>query len=307
MLCQCPKLTPLQSRLLASVTGLALIALLYWSLSDKHFAYAAELEVDGSGWSRTGEDHNWHRIAEERLAEDGVEVELGEDKTSASERLELRQVNADAMAIGGNNVGNLDNIQAGNNTVWRYPQSLSHGPRTEKGPGLPENVTAPSLGISSHAELRRRSEAETDDLELRQSDTEREVFISINTCLQPTYSGSGTQEEAPPQLTLYIATRNSNRNPGPRGDDDSQVAIRLAEGFASHSFMTTGDTYMSVSAPRLSNDFTGVWNYELAVSIDDFFHAADLGTPDLYPFVLSEPAIAKLSYVHGLVREAAAA
>lgn len=47
-------------------------------------------------------------------------------------------------------------------------------------------------------------------------------------------------------------------------------------------FQTTGDTYISVSAPKLPNDFTGVWNYELAVSIDDFFHAADLGTPDLF-------------------------
>ena len=282
MLCQCPKLTPLQSRLLASVTGLALIALLYWSLSDKHFAYAAELEVDGSGWSRGGEDHNWHRIAEERLVEDGIEVGLGEESVEGWERLELRQENAEAKEIGGNDAGNLDNIEAGSNTVWRYARSLLEGPRAEVGPGLPENVTAPVISTPSHKELRRRADEQDDDLERRQSDGARTVYISINTCLQPTYSGDGTQTESPPQLTLYIATDSSNRNPGPRGDADSQIARRLTEGFASHSFTTSGDTYMSVSAPSLPDGFTGVWNYELAVSIDDFFHSADTGTPDLF-------------------------
>ena len=46
MLCQCPKLTPLQSRLLASVTALALLGLLYWSLSN----LAAQTEQ----WPRVG-------------------------------------------------------------------------------------------------------------------------------------------------------------------------------------------------------------------------------------------------------------
>lgn len=282
MLCQCPKLTPLQSRLLASVTGLALIALLYWSLSDAHFAYAAEFDTDGAGLSRGGADHNWHRIAEQRLAEDGVRVDMGEEAEGERKRVELRQARAEAKDITGNNQGQLENIQAGNNTVWRYPHSLLTSDHAEIGPGLPENVTAPLQADARHAELRRRSEADGSELEARQSDSARRIYVSINTCVQPTWSGSGTQEDAPPQLTIYVSTDSSNRNPGPNADADSQVAIPLEEGFAQHSQTTSGDTYMSVSAPSMPDDFTGVWNYELAVSIDGLFHEADLGTPDLF-------------------------
>ena len=207
-----------------------------------------------------------------------MDIDLGEE----TEELEARQVNADAMQISGNNAGNLDNIQAGNNTVWRYPRSLLNEPHAEAGPGLPENATGPGQVPVRHAELRKRSEGEGGELEARQSNAARRVYISINTCLQPTYSGEGTQEEAPPQLTLYVATDNSNRNPGPRADPSKQVARRLDGGFAHYNFTTRGDTYMSVSAPSLPNDFTGVWNYELAVSIDDYFHSADTGTPDLF-------------------------
>ena len=79
MLCQCPKLTPLQSRFLASVAALALLALIYWSLSDPRFAYAAELDFDGAGQSRGGEDHNWHRIAQTALERDGITMEEDAD------------------------------------------------------------------------------------------------------------------------------------------------------------------------------------------------------------------------------------
>lgn len=282
MLWQCPKLTPLQSRLLASVSALALLALLYWSVSSPHFAYAAELEVDGSGLLRGGKDHNWHRIAEERLKADGID--LGEDEVGVREfgyeTLELRQAQVEAKDISGNNIANKDNIQPGNNTVWRYPRSLLNEAHTEVGPGLPENATSPAEDNVSHVELRRRSEETEAPLQPRQN-SERRVYISVNTCLQPTYNSSGAQTSAPPQLTLYVAT-GSNRNPGPSADASSQDVRPLSEGFTRYSFTTTRDTYISVSAPSLPDQFVGVWNYELAVSIDDYYHAADLGYPDLF-------------------------
>ena len=162
MLCQCPKLTPLQSRLLASVTALALLGLLYWSLSNPHFAYAAELEIDGSGLLRSGEDHNWHRIQEERLQEDGIDLDDDgvEGKAVEDGMLEMRQAQVEAKDISGNNVGNLDNIEPGNNTVWRFSRSLLNGNHTDSGPGLPANVTASSGDAIEHVELRKRS---TDD------------------------------------------------------------------------------------------------------------------------------------------------
>ena len=86
MLCKCPHLTPLQSRLAASVLSLVLVAIVFWSLSNPHFAYASELGDDGAGNSRPGEDHNWHRIEDERLIADGVETVLEEDLTGNKKR-----------------------------------------------------------------------------------------------------------------------------------------------------------------------------------------------------------------------------
>jgi calcium channel MID1 len=39
---------------------------------------------------------------------------------------------------------------------------------------------------------------------------------------------------------------------------------------------------MSVHAPELPDNFTGVWNYELAVSIDDFYHTLDGADSNLF-------------------------
>ena len=39
---------------------------------------------------------------------------------------------------------------------------------------------------------------------------------------------------------------------------------------------------MAVHAPSLPKDFTGGWNYDIAVSIDDYYHRADNSTPFLY-------------------------
>lgn len=285
MLCQCPKLSPLQARFLASVVALALLGLIYWSLSDAHFAYAAELEHDGHGVARAtgGEDHNWHRIAEQ-LEVDGIDLEAGVGEVEdADEVLTARAPSTSITA--GNNAPNNENIEPGVTQFWRFPKAQLEGEHTPKGPGLPLNQRDASDMAARHVELRRRDIADGNDdgnLEERQDGTTREIFISINTCLQPNFVGSGTQSAAPPQLTLYVSTASSNTNPGPNGDANSQRQIALGEGFASTSLRASGDWYMSVHAPPLPNAFDGVWNYELAVSIDGYYHSVETDTPNLF-------------------------
>ena len=292
MLCQCPKLTPLQSRFLASVVALGILGLIYWSLSDHHFAYAAKLEIDGSGQSRGGEDHNWHRIAQLRLEEDGIDFDR-EDEGSEANVLTARATAV--QQIQGNNVANNDNIQPGDTTLWKYGKNLLQSEPAETGPGLPKNVTIPVEDVlEGHAELRRRKVDDDEDgngvLQKRQIDSKM-IYISINTCLQPNYIGSGAQP-APPQLKLYVATSDSNTNPGPDGNS-AQQEIELIEGFANYSVPANDDWYMSVHAPSLPSGFGGVWNYELAVSINDFFHAADLGYSNMF-FIDSDTSSALL-------------
>ncbi|KAK3709611.1 hypothetical protein LTR37_010832 [Vermiconidia calcicola] len=294
MLCQCPKLTPLQSRFLASVAALALLGLIYWSLSNPHFAYAAELEVDGSGQSRGGEDHNWHRIALERLERDGVD---GGDE-GLSDRNTLTARAPVVLSTGGNNVANNENIQAGNTTIWMFPKEQLQGKPGGRGPGLPGNEEEDDSMARRHAELRKRDAGAQEGeqhFEPRQASDARTIFISMNTCLQPNYVGSGTQTASPPQLTLYVSTERSNTNPGPNADPSMQQAYPLDEGFAGTALQVSDDWYMSVHAPALPNNFSGDWNYELAVSIDDYFYTVDfdLNEPNLF-LVDSDSAAALL-------------
>ena len=283
MLCHCPKLTPLQSRFLASVVALAILGLIYWSLSNPHFAYAAELEFDGSGSRRGGEDHNWHRIAEETLEVDGIELEDGGESVGAG----VLTARAPATSTtGGNDVANNQNIEPGQTTLWKYPKEQLQSRHADRGRGLPNNIRDVSDVAERHLELRKRDadveEDSSSHLEIRQEGGGRNIYISINTCLQPNYVGSGVHSAPPPQLTLYVATEASNNNPGPNSNRDTQRGIVLDEGFASTSIHARGDWYMSVHAPPLPNNFTGVWKYELAVSIDDYFHSADLNSPNLF-------------------------
>ena len=280
MLCQCPKLTPLQSRFLASVTALALLGLIYWSLSNPHFAYAAELEFDGSGRLRGGEDHNWHRIAEPLFGED--DIGMDDDEAQGDERTVLVARAPALLTTAGNDMANIENIEPGVTQLWMYPREQLKSKHAERGVGLPRNVRDVADVDDRHVELRKRS-AEPgvegfSELEKRQDGDARTIYISINTCLQPNYIGSDVQTDPPPQLTLYVSTEASNTNPGPNGDSSTQREITLDKGFANASVRASGDWHMSVAAPSLPNDFAGVWNYELAVSIDDYFHAAGNGT-----------------------------
>lgn len=263
MLFHCPKLTPLQSRFAASFGALFLLVLVYWSISSPHFAYAAELEVDGSGQSRVGEDHNWHRIERALLLDDGVE-----DEKDVQVVVERRQT--DVTAISENNAPNNLNILPGNTTLWVYSAALLNSAAAPATPGLPSPLDYDNVNEAvEHAELRRRQQA-------------RKIYVSINTCLQPSWNGTGTQTAAPPQLTLYVATGPGNRDLGPNGN--SQIVQPLSWGFANVSVpaFTTESWYIAVSAPALPEGFEGSWNYELAVSHDAFYHSVDQNDPFFY-------------------------
>lgn len=290
MLCKCPRLTPLQSRLVASLLALALVAVVLWSLSNPHFAYASELGGEGGGAfgeSSRGEDHNWHRIEDERLRADGVDVDAEEDEEEQVLVARQAVTQLDTVPITRNDAGNALNILPGQTERWRYPEELLHGPYGEKGAGLPSPLLRVDLGLSErHNELKRRDVLDDDawGLEKRQGSSEtRTVYISINTCLQPAYNGTGTQTGPPPQLTLYVGRETSNESPGPdsSGAQDTHV---LDQGFAKVNITASDDMYVAVHAPELPNDFGGGWNYEVAFSIDDYYHKAeeDLSKPFMY-------------------------
>ena len=276
MRCQCPKLTPLQARLIASVGALALIALVYWSLANPHFAYAAELAYDGRGELRGGgdhSDHNFYRI-QQSLIEDGVEsAEVPGSTGNEAQDEQILKRQTEDQQISGNNIGTPYELSPGSTTIFEYPSRLLTANHTEKGDGLPSDLSGKRVIKLQHSDLRKRQD----------SDSGTTIYISANVCSQPTWNGTGVASTSPGQLTLYVSSTSGNKTPGPGRGNTTQTINPFSGGFVNASVVdASGDWYMAVHAPEVPTGFTGKWNFQLAVSIDDYFHAAVLNDPFLY-------------------------
>ena len=95
---------------------------------------------------------------------------------------------------------------------------------------------------------------------------ERVLYISFNTCIQPTPKTS-TQKLAPAQLEVYISTTSENTHPSATSNDH---VIIVDGGFGWSNISVESDVYIGVSAP-INNDFGSSYNYQLTASIDGFY------------------------------------
>jgi calcium channel MID1 len=300
---QFPKLTPLQSRFLACLGTSVLLVIIYYSLSPAHFAYAAEIPLD----TTHNEDHNHRRLVglspdfapdvgwEERLAGVGVEEvdveERGEwDREVAGYQAEF--FGADRSIIGRapldtvslqNTVPSKLNVQAGQTNYYSFENISALVPLAgNNGDDIMSNVTGAGtlvkrlLGLDyepkGYPEEKYEEYEEnvngSKELRLRKRETTRQVYITINTCLQP--DSNGTVVNNMPQLTLYVSTSDSNQKPGPEANDPQQAAIPLVQGYAKATVNATNNVFIGVSAPTVDNTTfkTNVWNYEVSASID---------------------------------------
>lgn len=166
---------------------------------------------------------------------------------------------------------------------------------------LPGNVSYYSFSISAAASSTKREprvdlrheEAGVNQLQPRQASTDLTVYISINTCLQPSFVNVSNQQ-TPPQPSLYVSLSDSNKTPGP-ASTGSQHVVPLVEGFASASYAVqrNDDIYVSVAAPQVEIADKSVWNYELAISVDAPYHSYNDTGPALY-LTDSDPSAALL-------------
>jgi calcium channel MID1 len=109
------------------------------------------------------------------------------------------------------------------------------------------------------------------------NDTSQLVYISVNTCLQPSTNDSSS---VVPQLTLYVSTSDQITKPGP-GITGSQ-AFDLIEGYVEAVVNATGNVYIGVSAPNVTSSFSGQWNYFVAASIDASYYYYNDTTPFIW-------------------------
>ena len=251
---QLPKLTPLQTRFAASLAASLTLLLLYLTFNKPTFAYA--LQPD----SRIPPDHN-HPILDTPFGEEiGA---LGEEQTGHN----LRARAEDGVFSLSNNAAQNLNINIGTSQYWTFPKEAIDGPHGTAGPGLPGS--------------RLMARDVDDELHKRQGD--RQVWISLNTCTQPDANETQSETETAihPQLQMYISRSDSNQKPGPSVSDPNQQTIPVNGGYA--LFNTTGDSsiYIGITAPNTTL-FTGIWNYEIAASIDAPYHGAEADWPNLY-------------------------
>ncbi|KAF2462419.1 stretch-activated Ca2+-permeable channel component-domain-containing protein [Lineolata rhizophorae] len=301
---QLPRLTPLQSRFAASLAATLLLAVIYFTLvSPPSFAYAAEVSIrqgnDGVGEGELGElsrkrggvidgteDHNHVWIGQEQGTEEqdedylveGVLMGRQEDDSDDSDDDGDDGPAPDPFGLN-NNVPDKKNLLPGGIEYYVVLADTVSGELAPEDSGRrfppPTQNDDDDEDSSSKLELRKR----------QTSDDIRTLYVSVNTCLQPQRNGSSTDSDdsstTPPQLTLWISTSTTNRNPGP-DSLDSATAYPLVEGFAGLAInvSTSDDTFMSVSAPDLSSDggFSGGWNFEIGASIDSPYHGANSTT-----------------------------
>lgn len=119
-----------------------------------------------------------------------------------------------------------------------------------------------------HEELRKRQ------------NTSVTVYITINTCLQPTFQDSSIQAD-PPQLSLWVSQSEQNQYPGPDNTQYSQHLL-LDSGYANITLPNVEtNVYIGVFA-QAANVSSGAWNYEIAASVDRNYHSYITGLPALY-------------------------
>jgi calcium channel MID1 len=268
-----PKLSPLQSRFAASLTATLFLIILYFVLSSPRLAYAIDVE------SIIQDDHN-HPISPNFHVSPGkVEWKLGTDGYSelSLETLDIVKrapAGVDSLA---NNEPRLKNIQKGETQYWVFPKEALAGPKSPPTPGLPP-VARSHLEDPEHKvlqeELRRR-----DGALLGRSVA---VYLTVNTCLQPFLNSTRqSNDNGPSQLRMYISQSASTQKPGPGADPASVTVILLDEGYATATLGADGDVFIGISAPN-NTRYSGIYNYEIAASIDAPFHNLDTTTPYLF-------------------------
>jgi len=245
------QLSPLQSRLAASLVASCLLILLYLSLFSPQFALAADLKPTSPQLSLQG-------------GSDGVGIRQAayEPDFTPFDRSIIGRAPPGFTALSSNVPQNL-NLEPGALQRFVYERS---------------EILAGSESTAG-LELRGEHEAgggtsleERDGLVRRQAAT-KTVYFSANTCMQPQPKADTTAMEAP-QLTMYVSKNPQNMMPGPGSNPDLQTWHVFTEGAIMVNVSASDNVFIAVAAPNVSTQFfQGTYNFQVAASTDDWFHS----------------------------------
>ncbi|KAI3396131.1 hypothetical protein diail_462 [Diaporthe ilicicola] len=253
------QLSPLQSRFVASAIATVLLIIIYFTLFPPQFAFAEEIS------------HGSPIVLDGSAGLGGVDTELEtrdlwySPEFEAFDRSILGEVTKrDTLSLS-NNVPNQMNLAAGDTLVYVFKSSeLSSSGDTSSlelrgDPGTSEGEEGGIFaGLDEESHVSKRA-------------TSAMVYISANTCLQP--QGNSTTSSEPPQLTLYVSNSTDNTSPGPSADASKQESMPFNEGAVMFNLTASDDLYMAVSASNVSSDYSGIYNFQIAASVDMWYHS----------------------------------
>ncbi|KUI56740.1 Calcium influx-promoting protein ehs1 [Cytospora mali] len=255
------QLSLLQSRLVASAIATILLIILYLSLFPPQFAFAEELNHESP---IIFDDATVVHTSDLELdANDGTyEPEFGAFDRSILGRVAKR----DVISLT-NNVPNQMNLISGTSLVYHFDSSQLSSRGDEE-----------SMPLELRGEPGESQGGEPDvfvdwdgEVKLSNRATTKTVYISANTCIQP--SANSTTAGEPPQLTLYVSNSTKNTVPGPSADASEQEVRTFTEGAVMFNVTASSDVYLSVAANNVSSEFSGIYNFQIAASVDAWYHS----------------------------------
>lgn len=262
------KLSPLQSRLAASVLGSVLLLFIYFSLFSPQFA-----------------------LADERLKQtlpillDDLDINLAlEGRSSLDPEYEPEFAPFDRSIIGrapagvtglANNIPMSMNVVAGTTQLFVFEKGtiFATEERTLELRGEDGGGSHAPIPIPRAESERRTAEEPAGEHPVAKRQSSKMIYISANTCEQPQPNPDKTTMD-PPQLTMFVSTSSKNQSPGPSADPNTQVAVEFVEGAVMYNTTTADDIFFGIHAPNVSSIFTGqTYNFEVAASSDELFHS----------------------------------
>ncbi|KAJ5445038.1 hypothetical protein N7491_001120 [Penicillium cf. griseofulvum] len=204
----------------------------------------------------------------------GLELRDSVDEDGESNELELVRRSPNAAKALGNNQFAPGELELGAVQWFYLPHDVVNGKHDPQGKGLPTYVNA-TVKDEHHStgELRKRDE----DFSKRAMTT---VYLSLTTCQKPLANVTNPQDGFP-QLQMYVSTSQKLQLPGP-GKDNSQQDIHTAVGgHVGITIDTDNDVFIGVAAPN-STDYMGSYKYQIAASIDAYFHSIVEDDPNLF-------------------------
>lgn len=258
----------LQYNLAATASTLLLLALYFASSSLVHAVdYSSLRAANGSDliFSDAAQDVQFPLESFNGL--DMVDDADGGSDTRALDLVRRADHGGPSLA---NNQFQHKSIKQGKTQWWYFPKSEVNGKKSNATSGLPAKIGVGESGrhddLPPNYGIAKRSSA---------------VYVSLTTCSKPQIKSDNKNASDLPQLEVYISQSKSLQKPGPGKDDSDQTKYKAQKGYMATTVDASDDVFIGVSAPNHTG-YTGEYEYQIAASVDAYFHSVNDDTPFLF-------------------------